>query len=287
MKNNPKHIINMNTIMLKCSTAIAVILGFSVAANAATTFQIGSVDYTQDFSSYAVDSTLADNGWTLSGASHLTIKAPSAGGSDQTKIVRAANDTTRRVALSPDLDFDPGYQLGDTIFLSAEMRVIDIAESGVAIGLRNSEEQDIAMIRLMDINPPRRFAVRGADATWHASEEQANAFTWYQILLAIELDSEDITKSTGSLFYRDLSNISSVLTAVDDLQGINLGFTETQNPLDIGHIRIELTRLDAEFGNIQIGTGSIIPEQSHIAGVMGLIVLSLAWYFRHRSAKSA
>lgn len=271
--------------MLKQAVVLMGLLSGGAVANATTTFQIEQVDYVQNFSSYEIGSTLQENGWTLN-ATYFSIKAPSSGGSSQSKVA-TITDTSRRVTLSPELDFDPGYKLGDTIFLSAEIRVINQGGSGVAIGLRNSNNQNIAFLRLTDMNPNGTLAMRGTGTDWSISSDRASHSTWYQVLLAIELDSNDITQSTGTLFYRDLNEPGSVLTAAEGLQNINLGFTETTNPLDIAFIRIENARQNVEFGNIQIGKGSIIPEQGHIPGVMGILALLMVVYFRRKNARSA
>ncbi len=275
MKNMKQKILVIAAVC--CFSPISVV-------TAQRTFEINEVHYTQDFSSYEEGSTLTNNGWTLSGAGVMTIGSPGGSGQTFSQVVKLPHDDTRRVALSPAISVNPGISLGDTVFLSAQVWAADAGSSGVAIGLRDSEGQDLFFLRVVDTNS-NTFSMRGPTGSqWFSSEDQFSRMIWYELLVAVDLHATDITKSTGSLFYRELLDSDKTFIPVAGVQDINLGFTEGTDPLDMAYIRIELARYDVEFTNIRIGTCTIIPEAGHVSIIFGALIFA-GVLLRHRLSR--
>lgn len=238
MKRNRKH--HRNSLTLG-SAAVALTLAVAASPSARSATLSENFEYTPG-------TTAAAAGWSLEGGTALDnwiITAPgSVAGTPPVSTSVAGDSSTGQLAHAANLGPSQIYKsLGGSIINDATPTITltaymipqgtgsTVPSSTVGVRTATAPSTMFGFTGSAALSDPfwtAYFTLNGTKSTTiggvHAEKH------WYQLQLTINQNFADITQSTGSLSYKDLTAGDTTFTAVSGLQNINLGFTATNKP---------------------------------------------------------
>lgn len=287
-----------------------VAVSLSQASAIAAVYQQRS-DYQQcsviDFESLAIGApakTGTENWTAWTGSATTTGSAPRNTGNTSNVALTAPAATgasERQTGFSP-VQGDPFTSSDSTLYFSAWFNRINNASSGARLvldyGNVGSGGMKLGGFGVMD-SSGSKIALWTWDSTansgaggpvWVQSDVSAVSNVWYEIALVIQIDSSDISKSLGSLYYRDVTSGQTDFTLVTFNNGATTSFemswfTSGQNARDsFAYWRYESFQGSAQIDNL--ATGVVVPEPS-AALLGGCALLLLIPLFRNRLGRKS
>jgi hypothetical protein len=193
------------------------------------------------------------NGWNVDkpeGASLIKPTAPNTSGVAAQIIGRGNSTDNANYRVAEKVFDNPDYKDGQVVFYSAWM-MAEPGSFGVAawetnVGPRVPRTKDqpltvhqyanpdgmgpqFGIARARDGSGNTCFRLKPVGGDWRQSGQVALPKHWYEVRLVIRQNAANITKSTGTLYYRDLTASDKEFN-VSDLKDVPLGLTASIRP---------------------------------------------------------
>lgn len=219
------------------------------------------------------------------GNSSIVASAPAQPHVNPSSVVMTPSGTDRRAAFSPSQTVSPSFDIGDTLYFSAWIYMINSSTSGARIQIASentggsTSSGKLGGFGIMDTSTDAfSFYTIDSEGTgaWIQSETKATRQAWYEVVMAIEINTEDVSKSLGYLFVRNHTAGETGYTLIEDLAGIEMSwFTEEHNPANsFQYWRVENFRNGAQVDNLIAGTAVMnIPEPGSVVSVLGGLLI--------------
>lgn len=213
-------------------------------------------------------------GW--SGVDDIVAATPRDSARNPRPVVMTTSNTSYRTVTGPVQPLSPPFANEETLYFSAWFNWSGSASSNARVFLLDSHGVALGAFGLAE----KKFGMADSSLEWTYSTEQIVKDVWYEVALAVNLNSEDPALSRGYLFVRKVGVDTEfhLLEGFED--GIVMKYEAGVTAADFAKWEIGL-RNGAQLDELTAGT-AVIPEPGATASIVGAGLLIAVAGFRKR-----